>query len=219
MAEVILKFNNAEMGRWEVGNAPLVVGRGAAAQIVVDSPVVAEAHCRIERSGEQVTVVDLGSELGILVNGLKVPQATLENGSIVTVGTYVVEYVDRQSTAKDDESHFEKTMQKDMRGELTRWAGAAWQLKVRTKAYEQAVRLEQPDYIIGSSDDCDITIQGRGVAPNHVVLVLDDLGIRAINVSGKDDVKINGKPAGIRAVLSPNDVIGIRDCELTLVQE
>ena len=58
---------------------PLVIGRGADAQIRLDEPALAEQHARIELHGDRVILRDLAGE-GTLVNGVRVKDALLNSG-------------------------------------------------------------------------------------------------------------------------------------------
>ena len=84
----------------------LVVGRGSEADLRINDPGVSRRHAEIriypaDTGVPQVSVVDLGSTNGMLVNGHKVQQATLDDGATVKIGNttmtirYVREQVDR----------------------------------------------------------------------------------------------------------------------------
>lgn len=68
----------------------LVVGRGTDADLRINDPGVSRRHIEflVDNSGDQVRVAvrDLGSTNGMLVDGSKVTQATLYDGSTVKVG-------------------------------------------------------------------------------------------------------------------------------------
>ena len=68
----------------------IVIGRGTDADLRITDPGVSRRHAEIRVfPGEhvpQVSVVDLGSTNGMLVNGKRVEQATLEDGATVKIG-------------------------------------------------------------------------------------------------------------------------------------
>jgi hypothetical protein len=93
-------------------NAPgLVVGRGTDADVRINDPGVSRRH--VESSvhgagadgGVEVTVRDLGSTNGMLVNGHKVQQATLADGAQIKIGNttmtirHVAEKADQEGGA------------------------------------------------------------------------------------------------------------------------
>lgn len=72
--------------------APLVVGRAAGADIVIDAPYVSGRHARFVSQDNQLTVEDLGSTNGTLVNGVKIDSACqLADGDSVQIGDVVMQ--------------------------------------------------------------------------------------------------------------------------------
>jgi hypothetical protein len=69
----------------------LVIGRGAEADLRINDPGVSRRHAEFRvttgRSGPEISVVDLGSTNGTLVDGKRVTEARLREGSVVRVGT------------------------------------------------------------------------------------------------------------------------------------
>lgn len=68
----------------------LVVGRGSDADVRVNDPGVSRRHARLEVTGSleepSVTIEDMGSTNGIIVNGSRVQQARLTDGSRIEIG-------------------------------------------------------------------------------------------------------------------------------------
>lgn len=63
------------------------VGRTARADFMVDAALVSRLHCKLLVSkGGELTVQDLGSTNGTLVNGERVERAPLKTGDTLTVG-------------------------------------------------------------------------------------------------------------------------------------
>jgi hypothetical protein len=87
----------------------LIVGRGSEADLRINDPGVSRRHVEflVESTGSalggkgiRITVQDLGSTNGMLVDGTKVAQATLYDGSSVRIGntTMTVNVVNEKST-------------------------------------------------------------------------------------------------------------------------
>lgn len=95
-ANVVLEVNGMKHPLDPPG---LVIGRGNDADLRINDPGVSRRHAEIRvYPGEnvpQVSVVDLGSTNGMLVNGQRVQQATLDDGATVKIGstTMTVRYV------------------------------------------------------------------------------------------------------------------------------
>jgi len=69
----------------------LVIGRGTEADLRINDPGISRRHAeiRVEGAGPSVRlqIVDLGSTNGIIVNGHKVRQAALQEGSRIEIGS------------------------------------------------------------------------------------------------------------------------------------
>jgi pSer/pThr/pTyr-binding forkhead associated (FHA) protein len=72
----------------------LVVGRGSDADLRIDDPGISRRHAEIRvLPGDPVptvSVVDLGTTNGLVVDGVRVPQAPLVDGSSVRIGNTVM---------------------------------------------------------------------------------------------------------------------------------
>ncbi|HET6652597.1 MAG TPA: DUF3662 and FHA domain-containing protein [Nocardioides sp.] len=104
-ANVILEVNGMKHPLDPPG---IVIGRGTDADLRINDPGVSRRHAEIRifaadpTSGRpQVSVHDLGSTNGMLVNGHKVAQASLDDGGTVKIGntTMTIRYV---TSAHDD---------------------------------------------------------------------------------------------------------------------
>ncbi len=96
-ANVILEVNGMKHPLDPPG---IVIGRGTDADLRINDPGVSRRHAEIrvhanDRNGADVSVVDLGSTNGMLVNGHKVQQATLDDGGQIKIGntTMTVRFV------------------------------------------------------------------------------------------------------------------------------
>ena len=83
-----------------VGN--IIVGRDPACEISDSSdPLMSRRHAAFSAGPKDVIVRDLGSTNGILVNGVKTPEARLANGDVVQIGHLQVRYVDEVGPFSD----------------------------------------------------------------------------------------------------------------------
>jgi Protein of unknown function (DUF3662)/FHA domain len=69
----------------------LVIGRGSEADLRINDPGISRRHAQIRVAAAgphvQIDIVDLGSTNGIMVNGLRVQEAVLEEGSRIEIGS------------------------------------------------------------------------------------------------------------------------------------
>jgi hypothetical protein len=101
-ADVILEVNGMKHPLDPPG---IVLGRGNDADLRINDPGVSRRHAEIRiypgdpvtGGAPQVSVVDLGSTNGVLVNGHKVSQATLDDGAQIKIGntTMSIRFVSR----------------------------------------------------------------------------------------------------------------------------
>ncbi len=85
-AQVILEVNGM---KHPLGPPGIVIGRGTEADLRINDPGVSRRHVeiRVGPGGSGVSVADLGSTNGMLVNGNRVPHADLEDGATIKIGT------------------------------------------------------------------------------------------------------------------------------------
>ena len=79
----------------------LVVGRDPMCDVSESDPLLSRRHAEFAAGAKGVTVRDLGSRNGILVNGVKQPQAVLHGGDVVQVGHLQVKFLDEAGPALD----------------------------------------------------------------------------------------------------------------------
>ena len=72
----------------------MVVGRDPTCDISDADPLLSRRHVEFVASSKEVTVRDLGSRNGILVNGVKIAQSVLRTGDVVQVGHLQVRLVE-----------------------------------------------------------------------------------------------------------------------------
>ena len=78
----------------------IVIGRGNDADLRVNDPGVSRRHLEIrvtqDESGPRVSVHDLGSTNGVLVNGKRVENAAVTDGAVIRVGNTTITLHQRQ---------------------------------------------------------------------------------------------------------------------------
>ncbi|MBE2248605.1 MAG: FHA domain-containing protein [Myxococcus sp.] len=80
--------------RHELTADTLVVGRGSAADLRLDSDDISRTHAQLMRQDDEYTVEDLDSRNGVFLNGLQVHAAVLRDGDQVQLGDVVFTYVE-----------------------------------------------------------------------------------------------------------------------------
>src|SRR5512133_3202686 len=85
---VVRVYRGETLIRTEQFNREIVkIGRLASAHLVLDEEGIARIHAVIEIApGGALSIIDMGSAGGTVVNGKKVSRATLEFGDVVSIG-------------------------------------------------------------------------------------------------------------------------------------
>jgi hypothetical protein len=63
------------------------IGRGSDSDLRIDDPGISRNHAELRRSGGDVTIVDVGSTNGVVVDGRRVDELRLRNGAQVRLGS------------------------------------------------------------------------------------------------------------------------------------
>ncbi|RLP83466.1 DUF2662 domain-containing protein [Mycetocola lacteus] len=78
--------------RYPLARARTVIGRGSDADITIADPGTSRKHVEILWDGKRAQVHDLGSTNGSELNGQRVSQALLEDGSVIQIGRTQITY-------------------------------------------------------------------------------------------------------------------------------
>src|SRR5688572_7445430 len=62
------------------------IGRLSSAQLKLDDPSVSRIHAVIEFSGNEPSIIDMGSTTGTLVNGARVQKVKVQSGDQIQIG-------------------------------------------------------------------------------------------------------------------------------------
>lgn len=72
--------------RMPVKSLPATLGTGKAADYAINGRGISAVHCRFERDGALVRLLDAGSKNGTFVNGKKTTAAHLREGDVIVIG-------------------------------------------------------------------------------------------------------------------------------------
>ena len=102
MFRLEVKFQNLTMKEYiPQEECTLSIGRHGANDIVLRDSSVSRHHAFFMKEGESLIVTDKGSKNGIIINGLKVESARLEDGDVIRIGDNLVIVV---SVTSDNET-------------------------------------------------------------------------------------------------------------------
>lgn len=63
-------------------DAPLVIGRAAPSELIIDNPSISRQHASLRLVGDAIEVIDLGSKNGTFVNGLRITSPVLVRAGV-----------------------------------------------------------------------------------------------------------------------------------------
>ena len=82
----------------------IVVGRDPSCHLNDMDPLLSRRHAEFVSTGKGVTIRDLHSRNGILVNGDKVPEHALQSGDVIQLGHLHLRYIE-ELVVKSSEEH------------------------------------------------------------------------------------------------------------------
>jgi len=94
VAHIVVKTGPNKGKRFEIGDAPITVGRDESQVIQILDQGVSRGHAEIFRLGEMCFVRDLNSTNGTYVNDVKVSEESLKAGDELLIGTTVLAFMD-----------------------------------------------------------------------------------------------------------------------------
>ena len=91
---LLLVLSGPRLGnRTVLADAPMEIGRGSNAGLVLDADSVSRRHAKIEPLDAGYRLTDLGSTNGTYVNGVRVKEHTLQDGDRVQIGKALLKYL------------------------------------------------------------------------------------------------------------------------------
>src|SRR5262249_26158316 len=82
----LLKDDGSIAGRWEVGDRPITVGRGDAADVRINDAGLSRRHFMVLREGDDFLVKDLSSRNGTWVDGNRAVISRVEHNDCIQAG-------------------------------------------------------------------------------------------------------------------------------------
>jgi pSer/pThr/pTyr-binding forkhead associated (FHA) protein len=81
-----LSDNGSRTGRWEIGEAPIIVGRNGHAPVSIEDEGLSRRHFLIAREGEEYVLRDLNSRNGTWVDGRRILAEKLHHNDCFQAG-------------------------------------------------------------------------------------------------------------------------------------
>ncbi|MBU0675534.1 MAG: FHA domain-containing protein [Proteobacteria bacterium] len=229
MANWLIKEKNKTIDKFIVlDNQKLILGRSPNVDITINNITVSRRHASFERQGDTVTLTDLGSRNGTMVNGKVITGSVQINASdVIKIGKFTLV----PPRSKDEGSQFVAIRMKEDR--FTR-AGATQRMDetfyLGAQAEKKAIRrLSQIkgaihpkdlvlngklEYFIGKSQLNDIQLKGLFVNKNRCSIRNQNNSWYLKPQSDSEPPSLNDKKVSELTELHPGDIIGINSVKI-----
>lgn len=199
MPKMIISIDGVVIKEVQLTRDKTTLGRRPYNDIVIDNLAISGEHAAIQLNGGEVYMEDLNSTNGTYVNGKAIKKQMLQNGDVIEVGKYVINYVSDpvvpqpQSAPVNVADDSESTMQAAIK--ILSGAAAGRQVPL-TKV---VTTIGKPGIAVAT-----ITRQHRGYV---------------IHVEGGGNPSLNGMPLGNEVVpLKNGDLVELAGTQMQFVQ-
>jgi len=177
------------------------IGHGVANDIVIDKAGVNGFHADIQVDGDVVSITDINTSTGTMVNGEKISgPTTLRAGDVVTVQGTKLEVVEAAAPGGGKTLVLSGTTLLELGSDT--WSLVADSGPEKGQVIPVMERLE-----IGRALDCDISILEPSLSRKHAELHLigDDLVVR--DLGSVNGTWVNAKKIDVEVKLKDSDVL------------
>jgi len=204
--EVFLYFGDRHLGTFSLAGGELTIGRSSGNDIMVDNAGVSRRHAVIRMSGGRVSVEDLRSANGTMVNGKRVATQELHDADEITIVKHrLVLHVPKEGEAVKPEAPEiagQRTVSIDPAAVTQALAG---RIGARAESATPVLRpclilpdlkkytLEDEEVTLGSGPECNIQLSGMFVAKLHTRIIPFKEGqYKIVHMAGLSGTRVNG---------------------------
>ncbi len=233
-----LSFGDSVLKELPLGVDPVMIGRSPQGDLFIDNPAVSFHHARVFSQAGVYYVQDLGSLNGTFLNGIRITQAPLTLGNVITVGKHTLRFsrdLPRvkpqapapQQGAGDDALKLTGTMvldtkvRRELQERLAKGQTAASSARaarlgklmvLKGKTTEKEFLLTSRTSMIGKSDQCAIRLKGW-FAPKIAAMINKQGEAYHLSPAAKK-VSVNGLPLTARVELKEGDIVAVGRVQL-----
>jgi pSer/pThr/pTyr-binding forkhead associated (FHA) protein len=185
-----------------------MIGRGPNCEVRLPVRSVSLHHAKLDLSGSEPYLVDLGSTNGVRLNQEQVPsngRVALQHNDTIEVGTYRLIFVGVEDTAEaespDTLAHLlaqDALSQEDKRPSLSVLNGPQAGLRV---FFQEPLR----QIIIGRGEECELRLVDAGASRRHAQLRCSLDGARLSDLGSRHGTTVNG------VLILPNQSTPLKD--------
>ena len=202
---------------YRFAKGPVTLGRDRGCSVHLPDAQVSGVHVRVIQKGQRWLVLDPGSNHGVRLGGQLLPAnrpQPIRSGDALSVGPYLVEiFLDEGgglTTDSRDTNRLAQSLEDEAR--VTRAGGwSVWVLRGANAGVGVGLTRGRTA-IVGTGRDCDLMLDGPGVAARHLSLALDRDGQLSMTAHARG-VRVRGQSTR-RALLYANDTVHVGDAVL-----
>lgn len=186
------------------------IGRSPGSDLQLDNLGISRLHCELEDLGGGAWVIRDRSDGRTYVNGAPILTHNVVDGDLVQVGKFSLAISLSSAWAEGPQG------KDSLGGETIQGAKEATKLASLSRPFgylaegDQKTELLQLRTCIGKGDVCDIKLAGWRQPRVAVVVVREESGYRALDVSAKGDSLLIGGKRTLSTTLSEGDELVIR---------
>jgi pSer/pThr/pTyr-binding forkhead associated (FHA) protein len=173
----------------------MLIGRDADCDLSLNDAQVSRKHAFLQTIAGRVYWIDLESRTKVFEDGQEAPQSQgwLDPGHFIQIGPYRLHRTDRQS---DEAGGF------DQAKPLTAMVGTGSDasplplsrliLPFRLGGQSPAWEIDNPQALVGRSDQCQLVLNDPSVSGVHASLVRTPVGLWVVDLLAREGVQVNG---------------------------
>ena len=198
---LLLKGSPGESRRMQCRRVVTLLGFHDACKVQLKHPNVDSVHVALINTGAKLIAVDLVTQYGTKLNGMKMEHETLRNGDVLFVDPWEFAIELRPPATPTDPAFQEPRLEPTPET-----------IGLQHVASGQVFKLNREGCTIGRRSGCDITMTDPCVSRIHALLFFLDWHPVIIDLFSGNGLLVNGTPARFRR-LAHKDIVTIGETE------
>jgi pSer/pThr/pTyr-binding forkhead associated (FHA) protein len=205
----------------EFSDFPIHIGRHASCQIRFgkEMTTISRHHARIECKGNRFRIVDVSTN-GTFINGKRIADVYLRDGDVITFSENgpKASFLTKIGTGRNALSTNDVEQSSSPSSEPLSTVGADQEIQVLSTNAPLTIQFSQirQSYTIlpvtiGSDPACDVVIDDQKLSDQHVQIFFSEETYYAKDLTGKNIVKVNGRPIEKQSVLAKGAELSLTD--------